>query len=62
MNDKTTLSNSMVKKRYCTKEVNILLIDDLYATGASINEAIRLLKQDKNIKNIYVMALTKKRS
>ncbi len=62
MNDKSNLSHSMIRKRHFTEKVNILLIDDLYATGSSMNEAIRLLKEDQNIKNVYVMALTKKRS
>lgn len=62
LSDKAILSHSMIRNRQFTKEVNVLLIDDLYATGTSMNEAIRLLKEDENVKNIYVMTLTKKRS
>lgn len=61
-NDKSVISNSMVRKEYFENGVNVLLFDDLFASGASMNEAIRLLKEDKNINKIYVLTLTKKRS
>lgn len=43
------------------KESNILLIDDIFDTGATANECVRLLKQDPNILNVYFLAITKKR-
>lgn len=60
--DKSVVSKSMIRKEIFKKNVNVLLFDDLYASGASMNEAIRLLKKDEKIQEIYVLALTKKRS
>ncbi|MDR1101404.1 MAG: hypothetical protein LBL34_03505 [Clostridiales bacterium] len=44
-------------KRKC----NILLIDDLFSTGATLNECAKALKTDELVDNIYVLALTKTR-
>ncbi|WP_341876684.1 hypothetical protein [Defluviitalea saccharophila] len=62
LNDKSVISNSMTRTKRFLKKVNVLLIDDLYKSGASMNEAVRVLKEDKNINNIYVLALTKTRT
>lgn len=44
------------------ERVNILLIDDLYDSGLTIKTTTNLLqKNDKNIKNIYVLTMTKTR-
>ena len=40
---------------------NILVVDDLYSTGATLNETCRILRKDKNVKKIYCLALTKTR-
>lgn len=37
----------------------ILVIDDLYSTGATLNETCKVLKNDKNVKKIYCLAMTK---
>jgi predicted amidophosphoribosyltransferase len=36
----------------------ILLFDDLYRSGATLNAISRLLQQEGKVKNIYVLALT----
>lgn len=41
------------------KPSNILVIDDLYSTGATLNETCKILRKDNNVKTIYCLALTK---
>lgn len=38
---------------------NILIIDDLYNSGFSMNLVVNLLKEDKNIGKIYILTMTK---
>ena len=44
-----------------TRPHNILLIDDLYSTGETINECVSVLKADPLLKNIYVLLMTRTR-
>ncbi len=37
---------------------SVLLFDDLYRSGATINAISRLLQQEGNVKNVYVLTLT----
>ena len=41
---------------------SLLLLDDLYRSGATMNEASRVLRETGNAKMVYVLALTKTRS
>ena len=45
------------KKANCA--CNILLVDDLYSTGATAMECTRVLQADPLIKNVYFLAITK---
>lgn len=38
---------------------NILIVDDLYSTGATLNEICKILKKDNNIKKIYCLVMTR---
>jgi len=55
------LKNSFVAKVKAKKPHNILLVDDLFSTGESFRECVSILKQDPNLKKIYVLAMTKAR-
>ena len=41
---------------------SILLFDDLYRSGATLNAVSRLLQREGKVKNIYVLTLTMTRS
>ncbi len=47
----------------CTKKAkrncNILLIDDIYHTGTTLNSCVKALREDYRIKSIYVLTMTK---
>jgi predicted amidophosphoribosyltransferase len=49
------------KKQTAKKEYNILLVDDFYDSGSTLTECVRILREDKNIKKIYVLTITKMR-
>lgn len=61
LDDKSVISHSMTRNKHFTKKVNVLIIDDLYKSGASMNEAVRILSEDRNVANVYALALTKTR-
>lgn len=41
------------------KPCNVLLIDDLYSSGQTANECVRVLREDENIRKVYFLAITK---
>jgi competence protein ComFC len=61
LDHKGDISHSMTSGKHLVRKVNVLLVDDLYESGASMNEAVRVLREDENITNIYALTLTKTR-
>jgi predicted amidophosphoribosyltransferase len=59
--EKQQLQGSIIKTVEATKEHNMLLVDDLYKSGATLTECIRVLREDKKIKKIFVLTMTKTR-
>ncbi|MGL5931825.1 MAG: ComF family protein [Cetobacterium sp.] len=53
------LQDGVKKNRKLLKKASILIVDDLYDTGASLKRVTQLLQEDENIKNIYVLTITK---
>ena len=53
------LSGTITVTEEARQEQNILLIDDLYSTGATLRECVERLQQDYAAKNVYVITMTK---
>lgn len=51
--------NSISKERHLRKKGNILLVDDLYSTGATLRSLCSLLKDDPMVENIYTLVICK---
>lgn len=57
--DKNKIKGLIKQIKEITISSNVLIIDDLYSTGATLNEVCRVLRKDKNVKNIYCLVITK---
>lgn len=53
------IKGSIIKEKNFKKKVNILLVDDLFDSGATLNEAVDMLKRDINVADVYVLTMTK---
>lgn len=51
--------NSIIKNMNFSKLTNVLVIDDLYSTGNTLNEVVKILKTDSNVKKVYCLVMTK---
>ena len=49
-------------KKHALKDKNILLLDDLYRSGATLSVATDILYQQAKVKNVLVLTMTKTRS
>ncbi|UZT07753.1 MULTISPECIES: ComF family protein [Clostridium] len=59
---KNAISGSVIRNKCFLVKRNVLIIDDLYQTGTTLNEISNLLKEEEaNINNIYVITMTKTR-
>jgi len=57
--DEKNLQGSISLLKNAKRKCNILLVDDLFSTGSTINECVRVLKTDELVHNIYVLTITK---
>lgn len=57
--DGYSVSGTIKQNQKIYKKSNVLVIDDLYSTGKTLNEVCRVLRNDDNIEKIYCLAMTK---
>ena len=53
------MTGMIVKIKPAKLQCNILLVDDLYSSGTTANECVKVLRQDPLVNNIYYFALAK---
>jgi competence protein ComFC len=57
--DKKSLKGTIIANKKAKKRFNVLIVDDLYQSGTTLNECVRVLKEDENLGKIYVLTMTK---
>lgn len=57
--EKKQIIGTIIETKQGIKKRNVLLIDDLFQTGTTLNECSHVLRQDKSIDKIYVLAMTR---
>ena len=58
---KQRLQGTITKTKNATKEHNMLLVDDIFQSGTTLGECIKVLREDPKIVKIFVLTLTKTR-
>lgn len=53
------ISGTIMQMKKFERVSNILVVDDLYSTGATLNEVCRVLRCDEDVGKIYCLALTR---
>ncbi|STO32091.1 comF family protein [Fusobacterium necrogenes] len=51
--------NSIIKERKLTKRGSLLIVDDLFTTGATLKNLCELLKEDIYVDDIYILTICK---
>ena len=59
LEEKRQLSGTIRQQHRAKRKHSVLLIDDLYKTGATLSECVSVLRRDPQIDKIYVLTVTK---
>ncbi|MDD2234621.1 MAG: hypothetical protein PHV03_06895 [Desulfitobacteriaceae bacterium] len=59
--DKQQIEGTIIKTEMATTRHNILLVDDLFESGKTLKECVRVLREDPKINKILVLTMTKTR-
>ncbi len=59
--DAKNLNGTIQTLKKANRQCNILLIDDLFSTGTTANECVKVLKQDELINNVFFLSIVKTR-
>jgi predicted amidophosphoribosyltransferase len=58
MINKQSIQGTIQQQLPAKRKINVLLVDDIYSTGATANECVKVLRKDKNIDKVYYLAMT----
>ena len=56
------LAGTIEVMKHALRQCNLLLIDDLFSTGATVTECTRKLKEDPLVNEIYIFTISKTRT
>jgi predicted amidophosphoribosyltransferase len=56
---KQQIEGSILQAVFAKDKHSMLLVDDLFDSGATLTECVNVLRRDKNIDKIYVLTMTK---
>lgn len=59
LDEKKQIQGTIRVMKKSLRELNVLLVDDLYQTGLTLTECVRALRMDPNVGHIYVLAMSK---
>lgn len=57
--EKSILSGTIQQKYHAKRKNSVLLVDDIYKSGATLTECVRVLREDPLIDKIFVLTITK---
>lgn len=57
--EKTSLSGSVVFTQKFRRPCNVLIVDDIFSSGSTLNACTNALRKDPNTGKIYVLTVTK---
>ena len=59
--EKTKIDHTIIASKKAKRKYSALIVDDIYDTGKTLNDAVSALRTDSNLVNVYVLTMTKKR-